>query len=387
MKTGRIGTGLMLAGLALGLINTTQAAIVTVGDGNWTDGLNVWGAAGTDPGTTTYSGTDDLNIRHNVVVNSAVTGTGGNKLQVVTGTLTYNAGGSVAGFDNTMQIDPTGALVVDGGTAATDNTVLVVDGTVELKSGAINTGGTQLRNSSTVTISDGTFNMGSSLIELGRGTAGSEVATLEVIGSAATISGGSLTLNGRNNTADDGDRVLDFTFDGSGISAIALSGNVIMTMVATGAVSYLNVDVSALTDDGTTAFPLLTYGGSLTGDFESFSIVGAAGALTPGTLGSLGENEYAFDVDASNGSYDIYVNTGSAPPAEIGPVTIEVMGGSNLVFSWEGVVGQTYALQARTNLLEGAWENVVTNIAGAASINITNGDVSAAQSFYQVLAD
>ncbi len=326
MKTGRIGTGLMLAGLALGFINTTQAAIVTVGDGNWTDGLNVWGAAGADPGTTTYLNTEDLKISHNVVVNSAVTGTGGNKLQVSTGTLTYNAGGSVAGFDNTMQIDPTGALVVDGGTAATDNTVLVVDGTVELKSGAINTGGTQLRNSSTVTISDGTFNMGSSLIELGRGTAGSEVATLEVIGSAATISGGSLTLNGRNNVADTGGVVLDFNFAGGGISAINLTGNAILTSYG---VTKLAVDVSALTDDGTTAFSLLTYGGSLTGDFESFSIVGAAGALTPGTLGSLGENEYAFDIDASNGSYDIYVNT-IPEPATLG--LIACAAGSILFF-------------------------------------------------------
>jgi hypothetical protein len=94
---------------------------------------------------------------------------------------------------------------------------------------------------------------------------------------------------------------------------------------------------------------------------------------------------YSFDRDFTGGILTVTVI--SELPITLGPIAIEVLGGSNLVFSWEGEVGKTYALQSRTNLLEGTWESVTTNITGAENISITNGDLSEAESFYQAIIE
>lgn len=74
------------------------------------------------------------------------------------------------------------------------------------------------------------------------------------------------------------------------------------------------------------------------------------------------------------------------PLVSISDVAIEIVGGTNAVFSWMGNSIATYTLQYKTNLVSGIWSNLVENIPGVdATMSVTN-DLSEPHAFFRTIA-
>ncbi len=75
-------------------------------------------------------------------------------------------------------------------------------------------------------------------------------------------------------------------------------------------------------------------------------------------------------------------------PATIGSMAIAVApGGTNVVLSWPTVSNQTYGVQAKSNLLDGSWSSIITNIAGTGSAASVTNAVSTDAEFYQAYVE
>lgn len=74
------------------------------------------------------------------------------------------------------------------------------------------------------------------------------------------------------------------------------------------------------------------------------------------------------------------------PPPEVGEITIEVVG-SDAVVSWQGVSGQTYALQRKQDLGDVAWSNVVDGVSGVVGTLSATNATDELRAFYQVIIE
>ncbi len=135
---------------------------------------------------------------------------------------------------------------------------------------------------------------------------------LEIIGNTATISIGDDFLLG--STGADIAPELNFEFAAGGITLIDVGDNFTITKGGAPTAAKLVVDVVDLGSVAQTTYDLIQYGGDQAGTFGSVSVTDLAGAMTPGTWGSLGHHEYAISYgDGSDDIVQLQVNTTPEP--------------------------------------------------------------------------
>jgi hypothetical protein len=99
-------------------------------------------------------------------------------------------------------------------------------------------------------------------------------------------------------------------------------------------------------------------------------------------------NAVGFSTRDADGQIDSLTLKDISTPDDLGSMTINVAVGTNLVLSWDGETGRSYAMQSRTNLVDGVWSNAMTGITGVTgTMSVTNSDVSAAQEFYRMILE
>jgi len=76
------------------------------------------------------------------------------------------------------------------------------------------------------------------------------------------------------------------------------------------------------------------------------------------------------------------------PPPEIGDITVDQLPGTNgLAVTWATDAGWGYAMQNRTNLLDGSWTNDIAQIVGTGGDITVTTVVDQAESFYRVVME
>lgn len=174
---------------------------------------------------------------------------------------------------------------------------------------------------------------------------------------------------------------------------------------------YSNTGATASSDAG--AIELLTWyhvTGTWDGTVIRVYIDGVESGSIPWTADQRTSGVFDFDTEGSlgiggwlaeNGSYaqqmngnidDVSIYDEAIVPLiptidEIDDVSVEVVGGTNVVLSWMGDSVGTYTVQYKTNLVSGAWSNLVENISGVDALMSVTNSVSGAHVFYRTTAE
>ncbi|VGO20870.1 Ig-like domain-containing protein [Pontiella sulfatireligans] len=61
--------------------------------------------------------------------------------------------------------------------------------------------------------------------------------------------------------------------------------------------------------------------------------------------------------------------------------------GTNIVLNWQGYSSATYAMQSKSNLVEGSWVNVETNMPGIDGVMVITNEVTESQAFYRIVLE
>jgi hypothetical protein len=75
------------------------------------------------------------------------------------------------------------------------------------------------------------------------------------------------------------------------------------------------------------------------------------------------------------------------PEIIVGEVAMNMVGGTNLVFNWQGMESATYTVQTRESLVSGSWSNVTENIEGIDGAMSVSNTMDAAQGFFRMVAE
>jgi autotransporter-associated beta strand protein len=194
-----------------------------------------------------------------------------------------------------------------------------------------------------------------------------------------TISGGTLQLAADNALAADSALILnDGTildtdgFDGS-FGTLEVNGSVIIDMAGAGTNELAFADSSAVAWGSSLAITNFTEG------IDSVRFGTNSTGLAEVQLADItlnGEGNLVLDDSG-------YLVVGPVPVGEVLPGTAA---GAGVTLTWGGVVGQSYNVQYKTNLMTGAWMTY-TNIPGAGGdITITSSVINAAE-FYRVTSE
>ncbi len=270
------------------------------GNDNW-DNATAWG--GTEPGAADTAVNNQNNATITVSTTNQVTGlnialNGGTITSAVTiaptGVLNVTGAGNNLWIGQQANASPTGTLTVQG----TLNYAGIIR-MAESQNAGTTASGNLVVDGGTVTITA----TGKSLLMTTAGYSTVAKANLTVKNGGAVNGLGSLT-------AGDGVTTFNLTPTGTGIDVIDLTGN--MTLSATGN-HTLNVDITSY--HGAIALPIFSYGGSLTGTFDTVNVFDALagtfslGANPLGNPNNLNLWQYYVDYgDGSNDSITLYYN-------------------------------------------------------------------------------
>lgn len=128
----------------------------------------------------------------------------------------------------------------------------------------------------------------------------------------------------------------------------------------------------------------------LTGDFSAagdsiqlFDVTGITtnSGVTIDTGGATGKSFSGWTFDAVAGTY-----SAAAVPEDLGTLSSE-MSGSSMIFTWSAAAGYDYALQKSTNLVNGSWESIQTNIIGVTGDLSVTGELSDVTGFFRIILE
>ncbi len=100
---------------------------------------------------------------------------------------------------------------------------------------------------------------------------------------------------------------------------------------------------------------------------------------------AIGDTTFPVTMDNRFDNRDIMfalMNSSGTIP-DLGEVSL-AFDGANLIMSWEGLSGVSYAVQRRGSLVSGSWSNVVEGLMGSGTISVTN-DTTDPQAFYRTI--
>ncbi|VGO20823.1 autotransporter outer membrane beta-barrel domain-containing protein [Pontiella sulfatireligans] len=346
-------------------------------------------------------------------------------------TITKLTGGSRSGGGYKIEngtLNVTG-LYVDGNTAGADCLTVIDGGTLNVSGiSRMGLGGDNDTGTTTVQLKSGVFNSADAV------TVGQEsTGNLEISGGTATFSGSYLWLGGDSGTTDarNGNGVLTLSGDGA---LNVLSGNVIVgkrlgegtfTMNDSASAVFMNLaigDVSFVGQEGTGAMSLLggtlnvksdfavdngsvlIDAGTLVWDGEhvaDFSALVAAGDISWTNGQSMLSDSYAaswtnnaavlfVDYDHLNaGKTTVWVSSTETMNSSvvIKGISLAMLNGTNSVVRWPSDASAKYVIQSRSNLVEGSWSNIESNIPGNDGAMVITNELTEPQAFYRIILD
>jgi autotransporter-associated beta strand protein len=177
--------------------------------------------------------------------------------------------------------------------------------------------------------------------------------------SAVSFSGGSMKTGG---------------FDGD-FGTLELTGSITFDFESAGTSDLAFANSTNLAWSGDLAIV------NFSNEVDSIRFGTSSNGLTSAQLDGItvnGETNYVLDVDG-------YLVSGASPLDPIEDLEIGAAGG-DVVLSWTGANGQSYDVESRTNLVEGAWQVYTNFIGDGGSISFTSA-VGEATEFYRVKSE
>jgi hypothetical protein len=148
----------------------------------------------------------------------------------------------------------------------------------------------------------------------------------------------------------------------------------------------LTVTANSLSKSQGLANPALTVGYSGFVNGETAASLTTAPVLTTTATKSSGPGGYpiTFSVNAADANYNINEVTGTLTVVATPQVSGLSLKGTQFVFSYPTLVGQSYQLQSKTNLNAGTWSSVGGPVAGTGAAIMATNNVSASSQFFRL---